>query len=88
MEISGIVKTIMPEQQVSASYKKRELVVTTDEQFPQHVIIEFPQDKCDFLSNLTVGQKVTVFINIKGREWVSPSGEVKYFNTVQGWKIS
>jgi hypothetical protein len=31
MEVSGNIKVINPEQQVSASFKKRELVVTTEE---------------------------------------------------------
>jgi hypothetical protein len=87
MEVSGKVKVINAEQQVSASFKKRELVVTTDEQYPQHILIEFTQDKCDLLNNYTPGEPVKVSINIRGREWVSPQGETKYFNSIQGWRI-
>ncbi|MEC4050203.1 DUF3127 domain-containing protein [Flavobacterium sp. SUN046] len=87
MEVSGKVKVINAEQQVSASFKKRELVVTTDEQYPQHILIEFTQDKCDLLNNYTTGEPVKVSINIRGREWVSPQGETKYFNSIQGWRI-
>ena len=87
MEVSGRVKVINPEQQVSASFKKRELVVTTDEQYPQHIMIEFTQDKCDLLNNYQQGEPVKVSINIRGREWVSPQGETKYFNSIQGWRI-
>ncbi len=87
MEVSGRVKVINPEQQVSASFKKRELVVTTDEQYPQHIMIEFTQDKCDLLNNYKEGEPVKVSINIRGREWVSPQGETKYFNSIQGWRI-
>lgn len=87
MEVSGRVKVINPEQQVSASFKKRELVVTTDEQYPQHIMIEFTQDKCDLLTNYAPGELVKVSINIRGREWVSPQGETKYFNSIQGWRI-
>ncbi len=42
MEVLGRVKVINPVQQVSASFKKREVVVTTDEQYPQHISIDSP----------------------------------------------
>lgn len=87
MEVSGKVKVINAEQQVSASFKKRELVVTTDEQYPQHIMIEFTQDKCDLLNNYNIGEAVKVSINLRGREWVNPQGETKYFNSIQGWRI-
>jgi len=88
MEVIGKVKVINAVQQVSASFKKRELVVTTDEQYPQHVLIEFNQDKCDLLNNYKVGESVKVDINLRGREWINPQGEAKYFNQIQGWRIS
>ena len=87
MEVSGKVKVISAELQVSASFKKRELVVTTDEQYPQSVMIEFVQDKCDLLNNVAVGEDVKVSINLGGREWVNPQGETKYFNSIKGWRI-
>ena len=87
MEVNGIIKMIGAEQQVSASFKKRELVVTTEEQYPQHILIEFAQDKCDLLNGLSEGQEVKVSINLRGREWVNPQGETKYFNQIQGWKL-
>jgi len=61
--------------------------VTTEEQYPQHIMIEFVQDKCDLLNSFSPGQKVKVGINLRGREWQSPQGETKYFNSIQGWKI-
>ena len=88
MEVIGKIKVINPTQQVTESYKKRELVVTTSEQYPQHILIEFGQDKCDLLNSYAIGDEVKVGINLRGREWVNPQGETKYFNSVQGWKIS
>jgi hypothetical protein len=87
MELSGKIKAIGAEQQVSPTFKKRELVVETDEQYPQSIMIEFVQDKADLLNGLTVGQNVTVGINLGGREWVNPQGETKYFNSIKGWRI-
>jgi hypothetical protein len=87
MEVAGKIKVISTEQQVSASFRKRELVVTTEEQYPQFISINFVQDKCDLLNSYQVGEEVKVAINLRGREWVSPQGETKYFNDIQGWKI-
>lgn len=87
MEVTGKVKVINAEQQVSASFKKRELVVTTEEQYPQHILIEFTQDKCDLLNNYRPGEAVKVSINLRGREWTNPQGETRYFNSIQGWRI-
>lgn len=87
MEILGKVKVLGEEQQISPTFKKRELVVTTDEQYPQHIMIEFIQDKTDLLNNLAVGEAVKVSINISGREWVSPQNETKYFNSIKGWRV-
>ncbi len=87
MEVLGRIKVINQPQQVSQSFKKRELVVTTDEQYPQHIMIEFTQDRCDLLNAFQVGEPVKVSINLRGREWVNPQGETKYFNSIQGWRI-
>ena len=63
------------------------MVVTTEEQYPQHILIEFTQDKCDLLNTLKVGEDVTIGINLRGREWVTPQNETRYFNSIQGWKV-
>ena len=85
MEVIGKVKAIGEEQQVSASFKKRELVVTTEDQYPQSILIEFVQDKTDLLNELSIGQNIKVSINLGGREWVNPAGETKYFNSIKGF---
>jgi len=87
MEVTGRIKVLSAEQQVSATFRKRELVVTTEEQYPQHIMIEFTQDKSDLLNNYKVGDVVKVSINLGGREWINPQGEAKYFNSVRGWRI-
>ena len=88
MEVQGKVKLIGETQTFGSNgFRKRELVVTTEEQYPQHILIEFVQDKTDLLNNYQVGQDVKVNINLRGREWVNPQGETKYFNSIQGWRI-
>ena len=76
-----------PAQDVSPTFRKRELVVTTEEQYPQHILIEFTQEKCDLLNTFQLGEQVRVGINLRGREWVNPQGETRYFNSIQGWRI-
>ena len=88
MEIQGRIKTIFATETVGQNgFQKRDLVITTDGQYPQDVIIQFAQGNCALLDNLQIGQIVKVQFNLQGREWTSPQGEVKYFNTVVGWKI-
>lgn len=88
MEVTGKIKLINETQTFGTSgFRKREMVVTTDEQYPQMIMIEFVQDKCDVLNSYAVGQDVKVSINLRGREWVNPEGVAKYFNTIQGWRI-
>lgn len=88
MEVSGRIRMIDETKAFGANgFRKRELVVTTDEQYPQHIMVEFTQDKCDLLNNYQVGEPVKVSINLRGREWVNPQGETKYFNSIQGWRI-
>lgn len=88
MEIQGRVKQIFPSQTMGQNgFEKRDLVIITEDIYPQTIIIQFTQQRCDLLDSLQVGQRVKVYVNIRGREWTSPQGEIKYFNTIEGWKI-
>jgi hypothetical protein len=88
MEIQGTIKKIDETKTFGNNgFKKREVVLTTEEQYPQHILVEFVQDKTDLLNNYSIGQPVKISINIRGREWTNPQGEVKYFNSIQGWRI-
>ena len=88
MEVQGRIKLIDEIKTYGSNgFRKRELVITTEEQYPQHILIEFVQDRCGLLDSFSVGQLVKVSINLRGREWVNPQGETKYFNSLQGWRI-
>jgi len=88
MEITGKIKKIDEAKTYGTSgFRKREMVLTTDEQYPQMLMVEFTQDKCDLLNNYNVGEDVKININLRGREWINPEGEAKYFNSIQGWRI-
>lgn len=88
MDVTGRVKMVEQTKEVGSSgFRKRDIVVTTDEQYPQHISVQFVQDKCDLLDAYKVGDNVKVDINLRGREWTNPQGETVYFNTIQGWRI-
>ena len=86
--IKARIKRIGETQNVSEKFKKRELHVETLEQYPQVINVEFHQDKCDVLNGYKVGQEVEIDYNLRGREWTNPQGEIKVFNTIQGWRIA
>lgn len=88
-KMKGVIKAIKPTQQVSEKFSKREFVVTdsSDDKYPQDILFELTQDKTSLLDSIMEGQDVLVSFNLRGREWRSPSGEVKYFNTLNAFKI-
>ena len=87
MELQGTVKKIGETQTFASGFQKRELVLLTEEQYPQPIQIDFLSDKIDLLNNISEGESVKVGINIRGKEWTNPQGEVKYFNSISGWRI-
>lgn len=87
IEVIGIIKRIETTKEVGANaFKTREVVVTTEEQYPQILSIQFVQDKTSALDIFQAGQKVKIIVNLKGRE-NTKDGKTSVFNTIQGWKI-
>ena len=88
MEVLGKIKVLGDIKTYGDNgFRKREVVITTQEQYPQHLLIEFIQDRCELLDSFNVGENVKISINLRGREWENPEGEVKYFNSIHGWRI-
>ena len=88
MEVQGKLKQIDETKTFGKSeFRKRECRVTTNEQYPQILPIEFVQDKCELLDKYKIGDDVTISINLRGSEWTNPKGEVKCFPNIQGWRI-
>jgi len=90
MNIKGKIVEIFEEQQVTGSFKKREFVVEFAEnpQYPEFIKFELIQDKCSLLDSYQVDQEIEIQFNLKGRKWNDPNGGVKYFNTLQAWRIT
>lgn len=85
----GVVIFIGETEQATATFKKRLLVLETDSDsnYPQKVAFEFTQEATAKLDKISVGEIATVYFNLRGRDWTNKEGVVKYFNTIQGWRV-
>ena len=88
MEVKGTLKKICQIKKISDRLQKQSIMLQTNEQYPQTLEIEFLNDRCSLINNFKEGNPIVVGINLRGREWVNPEGVTKYFNSIQGWKIS
>ncbi|WP_417428188.1 DUF3127 domain-containing protein [Halpernia sp.] len=87
MDLQGTIKKVTDLQTFNSGFQKRELILMTEEQYPQPISIEFLQDKADLPTKFNEGDSVKIGINLRGREWTSPDNVVKYFNSIVGWRI-
>lgn len=88
-KFKGIVHTIGATNQVSDKFRKREVVLTDGAtEYPQYIPFTFVQDKCSLADNLMEGQEVEFSFSLKGREWKSPQGEVKFFCTIEAFNVT
>lgn len=88
--ISGTVQKLFATEVVGTNnFYKRDIVIRTEDQYPQDISVQFVQDKCETLDVYQPGTKVNVHFNLRGRlgGFTNDKGETRYFNTVQGWKI-
>ena len=89
MELTGTLKLKRDEQVVNDRFRKREFVLTVDDRgYQQFISFILTQDKCELLNGINEGDTITVLFNVKGREWISPKQEVKYFNSLEAWRIN
>jgi len=89
MDATGKIVEVGQVQQISDRFRKRDIVleIATNPQYPEYVQFQFVQDRCDLLDNMQPGQTATIHFDLRGRKWTNPQGEVRYFNTLQGWRI-
>ena len=87
-KLSGTLKVKNDTVQVSEKFSKREFVLTdASSMYPQDILFQLTQDKCALIDAANIGDQIEVSFNLRGREWTSPAGEVKYFNTLEAWRI-
>ena len=88
LSVEGKLKRINDEQVISDRFKKREFVIETEEQYPQVLMFQLVQDKTNLIDQFSIGDKVEIFFNLRGREWQKdPSAEIRVFNTLDAWRI-
>ena len=89
-ETSGKLYAVSETKQVTERFRKREFVVEIGDnpRFPQFVQFELTGDRCEQLDDYEVGDAVRVEFSLRGREWKSPKGETKYFNSLDVWTLS
>ena len=86
-EITGKLYEIFDEQQVSATFRKREFVLEIqDGNYPQYPKFQLTQDKCNLLDNFQTGQEVKVSFNLSGRGY-NKNGVTTYFTNLSAWRL-
>lgn len=87
--LKGKIKVIGETQQISDSFKKRTFVVSeTSSQYEQTIELQLTQDRVEAINQFKVGESVEVTFFLNGREWTNPKdGSIRYFNTLDAWKI-
>lgn len=90
MNVSGKLIEIFETVKIKESFQKREFVLefSSNPKYPELVKFELVQDKCNLLDSFKVGQEVSVEFDLRGRKWTDQKGAVKYFNTLQAWRLS
>lgn len=89
MELIGIVQEVKETEVLGKNgFKKRSLIIQTKEEYPQDISVDFVQAKVDLLDSIKQDDTVSIMINIRGNKWTNPKGKIKYFTSIQGWKIN
>ena len=90
MQIQGKLTEKFDIKQVSDTFRVREFVVEYADNplYPQFVSFQLTQDRCSLIDAMEVGADIQVEFNLRGRKWTSPQGDVRYFNTLEAWRIS
>lgn len=83
-DITGTIKEIFEVQTFANNFKKREFLLTTEnDKYPQNIIFGCLKDKIELLESVKAGDTVTVYFDISCREWND-----KHFVNLNAWKIT
>ena len=87
-KFKGEVVYITPTITVNNRFKKRDVTLKSQDEYPQYVTFQLTQDKCDLATNLKEGEVVEVSYNLRGMRWEAQDGTIKYFNTIEASTMS
>jgi hypothetical protein len=88
-QMQGKVHAAFGTEQVTQRFRKREFVLELDgeSRYPQYVMFQLTGDRCERLDGIEKGDDVAVEFSLRGREWTSPKGEIRYFNSLEVWSV-
>ncbi len=89
MQIQGKIYATKDAEQVTERFRKREFVLELEPEsrYPQYVMFQLTGDRCEALDGFNKGDEVKLEFSLRGREWTSPKGEVRYFNSLETWSV-
>ncbi len=89
MQIQGTIHATFDAEQVTQRFRKREFVLELEggSRYPQYVMFQLTGDRCGELDDYRKGDEVQLDFSLRGREWTSPKGEIRYFNSLEVWSI-
>lgn len=87
-DFKGEVVFVTPTTTVSDKFKKRDITLKSQDEYPQYITFQLVQDKCDLANYLNPGDVVELKYNLRGRRWEAQDGTIKYFNTIEAWTMS
>lgn len=82
-KFEGEIKLINKTQTWDSGFKKREIIVTSNDMFPQDIKFEFIKDDVEMLDDFKKGQKVVIDFNLRGNEY-----QGKYYTNLNATGIS
>ncbi|HTV20206.1 MAG TPA: DUF3127 domain-containing protein [Polyangiaceae bacterium] len=83
LEISGKLHVLFETQAVTERFDKREFVVELPGRHPQRVLFQLTGKRCAELDGYNQGDEVRIEFSLRGREWTSRQGEVRFFNSLE-----
>ena len=86
-ELAGTIIEIFPAQTFGKGFRKREFVIEHGDKYPQKILFQLLQEKCNLIDAYSVGDQITVYFNVTGRDWTDKMGQVKYFNALEAWRL-
>lgn len=86
-EAKGSLKVVLPSQQVTEKFRKREFVLEIPGQYPEQIKFQLTQDKCELIDKFSEGDEITVHFNLRGRPYNNKNGETVYFTNLEAWRV-
>lgn len=89
LESTGKIHAIFDTEQKTERFRMREFVIELGDNpsYPQFVKFQLTGNRCENLDGFEVGNEVRIEFSLRGREWTSPDGEIRYFNSLDVWQI-